>query len=64
MLCVSISYAVSSCTSRSVSYSERNSEMHTHTNVVFSGSLNCVFTSVIASRMLSSFANMSSVWSA
>src|SRR5882762_4275226 len=36
ILCVSISYAVSSCTSRSVSYSERNSDMHTHTNVVFS----------------------------
>jgi len=33
---VSISYAVSSCTSRSVSYNERNSDMHTQTNVVFS----------------------------
>ena len=36
MLCVSISYAVSSCTSRSVSYSDKNSEMHTQTKVVFS----------------------------
>ena len=36
ILCVSISYAVSSCTSRSVSYNDKNSEMHTHTNVVFS----------------------------
>jgi hypothetical protein len=36
MLCVSISYVVSSCTSRSVSYSERNSEMQTQTKVVFS----------------------------
>lgn len=36
MLCVSISYAVSSCTRRSVSYSDRNSEMQTQTKVVFS----------------------------
>lgn len=36
MLCVSISYAVNSWTSRSVSYNDKNSEMHTQTNVVFS----------------------------
>lgn len=36
MLCVSISYAVSSCTRRSVSYRDKNSDMQTQTNVVFS----------------------------
>jgi hypothetical protein len=36
MLCVSISYAVSSWTRRSVSYSDRNSEIQMQTKVVFS----------------------------
>ena len=36
MLCVSISYDASSWTSRSVSYNDKNSEMHTQMNVVFS----------------------------
>ena len=36
MLCVSIPHLVSSCTSRSVSYSDRNSAMQTHTKVVWS----------------------------
>jgi hypothetical protein len=36
MLCVSIPHFVSSCTNLSVSYSDRNSAIHTHTNVVCS----------------------------
>jgi hypothetical protein len=36
MLCVSISYRVSSWMRRSVSYKDKNSEMHTQTNVVLS----------------------------
>lgn len=36
MLWVSISYAVSSWTRRSVSYNDKNSEMHTQMKVVFS----------------------------
>ena len=40
IFCVSISNFASSCTRRSVSYSERNSGMQTHTNVVRSGFLN------------------------
>jgi len=76
ILCVSISYVVSSCTRRSVSYSDKNSDIQTQTNVVFSyyrirvrrqhssdrrtGSLNCELTSVIIALIDSSFANMSS----
>lgn len=44
MLCVSMPHLVSSWTNRSVSYSERNSAMHTHTKVVWSGLRNCSFT--------------------
>lgn len=49
MLFVSISNLASSWTKRSVSYRDRNSGMHTQTNVVSSGSLNWTFTSSITS---------------
>lgn len=45
MLRLSISNFASSCTNRSVSYSDKNSGMHTQTNVVKSGFLNCLLTS-------------------
>mmetsp|Transcript_6934 Transcript_6934/g.23849 ORF Transcript_6934/g.23849 Transcript_6934/m.23849 type:complete len:337 (+) Transcript_6934:228-1238(+) len=44
MLCESMSYSARSWISLSVSYSDRNSGMQTHTKVVSSGSLNCSFT--------------------
>eukprot|EP00128_Syssomonas_multiformis_P017429 Colp12_sorted_trinity150504_noHs@7695 len=60
MLCVSISNLVNSCTRRSVSYRDRNSAMHTHTNVVRSGFLNCLFTSSMTCFVDSSFSVIAS----
>ena len=47
MLLLSISNLASSCTSRSVSYSDRNSGMQTQMKVVRLGSLNWMLTSSI-----------------
>mmetsp|Transcript_3076 Transcript_3076/g.9582 ORF Transcript_3076/g.9582 Transcript_3076/m.9582 type:complete len:249 (-) Transcript_3076:359-1105(-) len=53
-------YFISSCTRRSVSYTERNSGMHTHTNVVLVLSANCCCTSRTFSRHLFTFSSISS----
>ena len=53
-----MSFMLSSCTSRSVSYSDRNSGMHTHTKVVRLASLNWRLTFSTTLRVSSSLASM------
>lgn len=55
ILCVSMPQTVNSCTRRSVSYSDRNSAMHTQTNVVCSGLRNCSLTCRMVASISSSF---------